>query len=87
MPEPRSDLLKSNNEDVDWVACAQAGDVRAFDSLVLKHSGKLYALIFQMTANHEDTNDLLQDVWTKSTVPWLGSAVRRSLPHGFILSR
>ncbi len=63
--EPRGDVLNSNLEDVNWVARAQAGDVRSFDSLVLKHSGKLYALVFQMTANHEDTNDLLQDVWTK----------------------
>lgn len=64
-PEARNDLLQSNIEDMNWVASAQLGDVKAFDSLVLKHSGKLYALVFQMTANHEDTNDLIQDVWTK----------------------
>jgi len=63
--EARGEVLKSNLEDVNLVACAQAGDATAFDSLVLKHSGKLYALVFQMTANHEDTNDLIQDVWTK----------------------
>ncbi|MEI6872736.1 MAG: sigma-70 family RNA polymerase sigma factor, partial [Verrucomicrobiota bacterium] len=63
--EPRGDVLNNNLEDMNWVARAQAGDASSFDSLVLKHSGKLYALVFQMTANHEDTNDLIQDVWTK----------------------
>lgn len=64
-PDPRADPASSNMEDVAWVARAQTGDSAAFDSLVLKHSGRLYALVFQMTANHDDANDLLQDVWTK----------------------
>ena len=64
-PEAHADPASSHLEDVAWVARAQAGDAGAFDSLVMKHSGKLYALVFQMTANHDDANDLLQDVWTK----------------------
>jgi RNA polymerase sigma factor (sigma-70 family) len=64
-PEAQSDPASSHLEDVAWVARAQSGDAAAFDSLVVKHSGKLYSLVFQMTANHDDANDLLQDVWTK----------------------
>ncbi|MEI7774950.1 MAG: sigma-70 family RNA polymerase sigma factor [Verrucomicrobiota bacterium] len=64
-PEAQSDPASSHLEDVAWVARAQSGDAAAFDSLVVKHSGKLYSLVFQMTANHDDTNDVLQDVWTK----------------------
>ena len=55
----------TQQEDVEWVARARAGDAGAFDDLVLKHTGRLYALVFQMTGNHDDTNDLLQEVWTK----------------------
>jgi RNA polymerase sigma-70 factor (ECF subfamily) len=52
-------------EDVHLVGRAQAGDARAFDALVLKHTQKLYGLVYHMTSNHDDTNDLLQDIWTK----------------------
>lgn len=54
-----------HQEDVALVSRAQSGDAQAFDALVVKHTGKLYGLVFQMTSNHEDTNDLLQDIWSK----------------------
>jgi RNA polymerase sigma factor (sigma-70 family) len=33
---------------------------------VVKYSPRLYGLVYNMTSNHEDTNDLLQDVWAKA---------------------
>ena len=57
---------QSRREDEEWVARSQAGDSTAFDSLVVKYSPRLYALVYNMTANHEDTNDMLQDVWSKA---------------------
>lgn len=54
------------NEDVALVARAQEGDASAFDQLVVKHSPRLYGLVYNMTSNHEDTNDLLQDVFAKA---------------------
>lgn len=54
------------NEDADWVARAQAGDPTAFDALVVKYSPRLYGLVYHMTSNHEDTNDLLQDIFAKA---------------------
>ncbi len=62
---PENVLLEGHPEDVQLVGRAQAGDAKAFDALVLKHTGKLYGLVFHMTSNHDDTNDLLQDIWTK----------------------
>ncbi len=56
---------KSRREDEEFVARAQTGDAAAFDALVTKHSPRLYALVYNMTANHEDTDDMLQDVWAK----------------------
>jgi RNA polymerase sigma factor (sigma-70 family) len=52
-------------EDDRLVARAQKGDAAAFDQLVGRHTPRLYGLVYHMTGNHEDTNDLLQDVWTK----------------------
>ena len=57
---------QSRREDEELVARAQAGDSAAFDGLVVKHSPRLYALVYNMTANHDDTDDLLQDVWAKA---------------------
>jgi len=54
------------DEDKELVKRAQEGDTAAFDELVRKHSPKLYGLVYNMTSNHEDTNDLLQDIFAKA---------------------
>ena len=54
------------SEDARLVARTQAGDPAAFDALVVKYSPRLYGLVYNMTSNHEDTNDLLQDVFAKA---------------------
>lgn len=60
MDQPRID------EDQALVTRAQAGDATAFDDLVVKYSPRLYGLVYNMTSNHEDTNDMLQDVFAKA---------------------
>ena len=52
--------------DAELVKCAKAGDTHAFDALVMKYDRKLYGLIYHMTGNTEDTNDLLQDTFAKA---------------------
>ena len=52
--------------DMKLVERAKGGDTAAFDELVIKYSPKLYGLVYHMTSNHEDTNDLLQDVFAKA---------------------
>jgi len=54
------------NPDVELVARTQEGDARAFDELVVKYTPRLYGLVYNMTANHEDANDLLQEVFAKA---------------------
>ena len=54
------------DEDQDLVARTQSGDAGAFDQLVVKYTPRLYGLVYNMTSNHEDTNDLLQDVFAKA---------------------
>ena len=55
----------SLTDDDHLVASAREGNTGAFDQLVGRHTSRLYGLIYHMTGNHEDTNDLLQEVWTK----------------------
>lgn len=57
---------RSLNDDSALVARTQAGDPAAFDDLVVKYSPRLYSLVYNMTSNHEDTNDLLQDIFAKA---------------------
>ena len=41
-------------EDPELVARAREGDSRAFDELVIRHSRKLHATLYQMTDNYDD---------------------------------
>lgn len=54
------------NNDMELVARTQGGDPTAFDELVVRYSPRLYGLVYHMTSNHEDTNDLLQDIFSKA---------------------
>src|SRR6266496_2155160 len=60
MDQPRTD------EDKQLVSRTQKGEVGAFDELVVKYTPRLYGLVYNMTSNHEDTNDLLQDIFSKA---------------------
>lgn len=57
---------ESAAEDVVWVKKAQAGDMRAFDRLVSKHRGKIYAMIYNMVKNDADAWDLAQEAFIKA---------------------
>ncbi len=52
--------------DEALVRRSQSGDTEAFDDLVRKYSPKLYGMVYNMTANREDTHDVLQDVFAKA---------------------
>ncbi|HYR59674.1 MAG TPA: sigma-70 family RNA polymerase sigma factor [Chthoniobacteraceae bacterium] len=57
---------QSRQRDDELIARTQAGDASAFDELIVKYSPRLYGLVYNMTSNHEDTNDLMQDIWAKA---------------------
>lgn len=65
---PMSDrqTMRKPDPDLDLVERARKGDTLAFDELVGKYTPKLYGLVYHMTSNREDTNDLLQDVFAKA---------------------
>ena len=53
-------------EERDLVRKAQQGDVEAYDVLVRRYQGKVYALAYNMTGNKEDAEDRVQDVFIKA---------------------
>jgi RNA polymerase sigma factor (sigma-70 family) len=57
---------QSRQRDDELIARTQAGDAASFDELIVKYSPRLYGLVYNMTSNHEDTNDLMQDIWSKA---------------------
>jgi RNA polymerase sigma-70 factor (ECF subfamily) len=57
---------EDSNEDFRCVALAQQGDMDAYNQLVLRHQGKIYAMIRNMVRNDADAWDLSQDVFIKA---------------------
>jgi RNA polymerase sigma-70 factor (ECF subfamily) len=59
---------RKQEADADWavVQRVRAGDVAAFDQLILKYRERLYAVVYNMTSNREDTADLVQDAFIKA---------------------
>jgi len=52
--------------DHELVARSQAGDMRSFDELVMRHRHRIFAMIRQMTDHEADAWDLTQDVFVKA---------------------
>ena len=62
----RQAMDRPDQRDQELVTRTQAGEASAFDDLVVKYTPRLYGLVYNMTSNHEDTNDLLQDIFAKA---------------------
>jgi RNA polymerase sigma-70 factor (ECF subfamily) len=52
--------------DLEVVRLVQAGDVAAFDRLILKYRERVFGIIYHMTSNREDAADLTQDAFIKA---------------------
>lgn len=56
----------SKDSDMAIVRQVQAGDVAAFDRLTLKYRERLFSVVYNLTSNREDANDLTQDAFIKA---------------------
>lgn len=54
------------DEDLAIVRKIQAGDVDAFDTLILKYRERVYSIIYNLTSNREDASDLSQETFIKA---------------------
>ena len=52
--------------DRDLVARARGRDMAAYDELIRRYQRKIYQLVYNMTSNREDAEDLVQDVFVKA---------------------
>jgi len=59
---------RQQEADADFciVKEVQSGNVAAFDKLILKYRERLFGVIYNLTANREDTADLTQDAFIKA---------------------
>lgn len=52
--------------DAPLVEASRNGDLQAYDELMQRYHGRIYALLYHMTSNKEDAEDLLQEVFLKA---------------------
>ena len=55
-------------KDADWliVQQVQAGNVAAFDELVIKYRERIYSVVYNLISNKEDASDLSQEAFIKA---------------------
>jgi RNA polymerase sigma-70 factor, ECF subfamily len=64
--ERRVRAAREELPDEQLVAGAKAGQTRAFDQLVARYRGKVYAMIYSMVRNEADAWDLSQEAFIKA---------------------
>ncbi len=55
--------LLTQTSDIDLVRQAKAGEFAAFEKLVSRHEGPLYAAAWHLTRNHHDAQDVVQNTF------------------------
>lgn len=55
----------SEQEDTELVSGALAGNLDAYDELIRRYQQRIYTTVYNMTANHEDANDLVQEAFIR----------------------
>lgn len=66
MPQEDSSIVQDQRSDEGLVDAVLGGDISAFDHLVIRYKERLYSVIYNMTSNHEDCNDLLMETFDKA---------------------
>lgn len=65
-PEPALENAGDEVADRDLVERARQQDLAAYDELIRRYQRKIYQLVYNMTSNREDAEDLTQDVFVKA---------------------
>lgn len=64
--EPGCKVTVANQTDGELVQACLAGQRDAFDVIVERHQRHVYQLCYRFAGNHEDANDLAQDVFIRA---------------------
>lgn len=65
-PEPVVNGEGEEAADRDLVERARQQDLAAYDELIRRYQRKIYQLVYNMTSNRQDAEDLVQDVFVKA---------------------
>ena len=63
---PQWTIKMTNADDRTLVDACLAGDTASFDRLVERHRRQVYQVCYRFVSNHEDANDLAQDVFLRA---------------------
>ena len=63
-PNPKT--LNADSTDSQLIELVNAGHTNAFNSLVLRYRERVFSVVYNMTSNREDANDVTQDVFVKA---------------------
>lgn len=65
MASPLALVPDDGNDDRELASRAASGDERAFETLYLRHSGRVFALCMRMSGSRQQATELTQDVWVR----------------------
>lgn len=65
MERDNHQMERADASDEQLALALQAGEEDAFDVLVRRHQGRVYAVAYRMTGNREDALDVAQEVFLK----------------------
>lgn len=54
-----------SDRDTELIRAVQAGDVAAFDQLVLKHKDRLFNMVFWFLGDYQEADDCTQEIFIK----------------------
>ena len=55
----------SSDQDAALVRAIQAGDMAAFDQMVVKHKDKLFNMVYWFLGDYQEANDCSQEIFIK----------------------
>jgi len=58
--------LENGPTDEELVAETLKGNLDSYDELIRRFQARLYGVIYHLTSNHDDTNDMLMEVFDKA---------------------
>ena len=64
--KPDKDMDRASLNDAELAQALKEGDEHAFNELVRRHQGRVYAVAYRLTANREDALDVSQEALLKA---------------------
>ena len=62
----KNKINQTDKEDLRLVRKAKKGNQKAFEKLVVKYQRVIYSLVRKMVIDHENTNDIVQDMFVNA---------------------